>query len=165
MMKTARQIDSTKLNLRPKCYDDSRAIWLLKHFSALRDDFVESFREYQRISKKEKLDTADYDLLKIFYLNCEAFKELVYLISQLSLIDVNKESYAGICDYEEFALNIYQNDKKKKRKLTSKYAASSLGRYRRTIACFIETNLNEHPNTYKHLEKYMRNAENKGDIL
>jgi hypothetical protein len=151
-MDKIRLVDQKKIKLKPKCYDESRAIFSLSHFNDLKNDFVESFFELLKNNDSADNTICDYDILQTSRNNCEAYKELVYLISQLSLIDTMKERYANTCDYEELAIREYIN-----KSSTQPYPTTSLKRHLRVVAVFIEEQLDRYPELYKHLDRYMRN--------
>lgn len=154
----AREIDKTKIQTRPASYDDSRAIWILKNFETLKNDFVLSYHTMLRISEKDKLNKTDKRKLNESYFILEAYKECVYLISQLCLLNVGKGSYTNVCDYEKFALELYRNNEQddKRKSTTLNYPSTSMIRYRKAVVLSMEQHLNEYPTVYKNLEKYMR---------
>ncbi|WP_370845747.1 hypothetical protein [Eubacterium sp.] len=43
-MEKITDVDSKKINLKPKSYSENKGIWSLMHFNDLKNDFVNSFR-------------------------------------------------------------------------------------------------------------------------
>lgn len=152
-MDKIRQVDSKKIKMKPKSYEEGRAIWTLMHFNELRDDFVDSFNELMNQNKTKKDIISDSSITTVSRTNCDAFKELVYLISQLELIDTMKQGYSNTCDYVELTVNKFIKNSK-----VSSYPSTSLRRHIKVIATFMEEQMDMYPELYKHLDWYMRNC-------
>ena len=149
-MEKITDVDSKKINLKPKSYSENKGIWSLMHFNDLRNDFVNSLDFLMR--EETSSMQYEYDLHQVSLNNCQAYTELTYLISQLSLIALKKEKYSDNCNYEQFANDYYI--KRKKLYLS----ASTVNRNRKVISEYIQDELNEHSEEYVHLVNYMKNV-------